>query len=126
MEFCWCLAGEQVKRYGNKLPRITGLDAAAPLFRCVPRWHKLTKDDAVHVDAIHTDAGLAGKRESYGTADYFPNGGGPIQPGCSTGKYSLVIIAVRLYGDYAFEKVTRFRVLSYSVFKSYQNLATMW
>lgn len=55
------------------------------------------------MDAIHTNAGLAGMRESYGTADYFPNGGGPIQPGCSTGKYSIVIIVVRLYGNCAFK-----------------------
>lgn len=71
---------------GYKLSRITGLDAAAPLFKCATVLRKLTKYDAVHVDAIHTDGGLAGMGESYATADYFPNRGGPIQPGCTTGK----------------------------------------
>lgn len=66
--------------------RITGLDPAGPLFGFpieVASNYRLSTADASHVDVIHTNDGLAGIAEEIGTADYYPNGGGPVQPGCA-------------------------------------------
>ena len=73
-------------QYGWKVGRITGLDAAAPLFEGYPGSH-LTKADASFVDGIHSSAGdniLAGKVgfvAPYGSVDFYPNGGAS-QPHC--------------------------------------------
>lgn len=68
----------------TKISRITGLDPAGPLFE-IPinnnnNW--LDKGDAQFVDNIHTDAGYFGFKHPTGHADFYPNGGLAIQPGC--------------------------------------------
>lgn len=62
--------------------RITGLDAALPMFSLVQEDDRLSKGDADLVVAIHTDGGFAGFLDAIGDIDYFPNGGTPPQPGC--------------------------------------------
>lgn len=79
-------AGQKViKLTGSQIRQITGLDAAGPLFEVpkVPRNSRLSNDDAIVVDAIHTDGGVFGFKEPLGTIDFFPNGGVPVQPGCT-------------------------------------------
>lgn len=44
--------------------------------------HRLDPGDAKFVDVIHTCGGALGFAKSIGTADYYPNGGTPSQPGC--------------------------------------------
>lgn len=79
------VAGETIyQRTGNKIGRITGLDAAKPLYEgfIVTARKKLSKGDAKMVDVIHTDAGRFGCEKNLGTVDFFPNGGAAVQPGC--------------------------------------------
>ncbi|XP_049940349.1 phospholipase A1 member A-like [Schistocerca serialis cubense] len=64
-----------------KLPRITGLDPALPLFVTANRDHKLDASDALLVDVLHTNALVQGKLERCGHADFYLNGG-VDQPGC--------------------------------------------
>lgn len=45
----------------------------------------ISKNDAILVDIIHTDAGGYGTPLSTGTVDFWPNGGNRIQPGCPDG-----------------------------------------
>ncbi|KAK3924946.1 Pancreatic triacylglycerol lipase [Frankliniella fusca] len=61
--------------------RITALDPARPGYQLsgVPN---LTRDDALLVDVIHTDAGVFGFDEPCGHLDFWPNSGRPLQPGC--------------------------------------------
>lgn len=59
-----------------------GLDPAEPLFKDAPNNFRLDASDAEFVDIIHTCGGVLGYRASVGTADFFPNGGTPSQPGC--------------------------------------------
>lgn len=66
----------------GKLPRITGLDPAKPLFTFAPSEHKLSKDKADFVDVIHTDILARGVLRSAGHTDFYVNGG-IEQPGCS-------------------------------------------
>ncbi|XP_075211209.1 pancreatic triacylglycerol lipase-like [Lycorma delicatula] len=66
----------------GKLPRITGLDPAFPLYMFSGRRGHLSSTDAKFVDVIHTDGGVFGFPVPIGHADFFPNGGYPIQPGC--------------------------------------------
>jgi hypothetical protein len=75
--------GREIQKKSNlKLPRITGLDPAKPLF--YPNLHTdhITKDDAEMVDIIHTDAWVMGAPVSTGTIDFWPNGGSRVQPPC--------------------------------------------
>ncbi|XP_044733591.1 phospholipase A1-like [Chrysoperla carnea] len=64
-----------------KLPRITGLDPAMPLFTFVTRDNKLDETDAEFVDVFHTNAFIQGKIEPSGHVDFYMNGG-VTQPGC--------------------------------------------
>src|SRR5699024_6743120 len=72
--------------YNWKLGRITGLDAAAPMFEGYPGSH-LTKEDATFVDGIHSSAGgnilmgEVGFVAPYAHLDFYPNGG-KKQPHC--------------------------------------------
>ncbi|XP_018332079.1 pancreatic lipase-related protein 2-like [Agrilus planipennis] len=66
----------------GRIPRITGLDPAGPLFTFVPDSLRLDPGDAEFVDVIHTDAGVFGFPRSMAHADFWPNGGAAVQPGC--------------------------------------------
>ncbi|XP_076680284.1 pancreatic lipase-related protein 2-like [Andrena cerasifolii] len=67
----------------RKVARITGLDAAYPLYMNTGRDGHLTAADAMFVDVIHTDGGRLGFPNPLGHVDFYPNGGRPIQPGCN-------------------------------------------
>lgn len=75
-------AGKQLQERGLTLPRITGLDPAFPLFDQGSPHRRLSPSDAKFVDIIHTDGGLLGNPHAIGHADFYPNGGTPLQPGC--------------------------------------------
>lgn len=45
--------------------------------------NRLSENDAKFVDVIHTDGGVLGFPFPLGDADFFPNGGIPLQPGCA-------------------------------------------
>lgn len=51
-----------------KIPRITGLDPALPLFITASQQDKLDQSDARFVDVIHTNALIQGKIEQCGHA----------------------------------------------------------
>ncbi|XP_070500866.1 inactive pancreatic lipase-related protein 1 [Chironomus tepperi] len=77
-------AGTFIKSMRNeKIDRITGLDPAYPLFEDTSEKHRmLDPTDADFVDVIHTCAGILGHDENLGHADFYPNGGEQVQPGC--------------------------------------------
>lgn len=64
-----------------KLPRITGLDPAMPLFTFVTSDNRLDETDAEFVDVFHTNAFVQGKIQASGHVDFYMNGG-VTQPGC--------------------------------------------
>ncbi|XP_043506350.1 pancreatic triacylglycerol lipase [Frieseomelitta varia] len=64
-----------------KIPRITGLDPAMPLFVTVDNDHKLDASDADFVDVFHTNAFIQGQVATSGHIDFYMNGG-INQPGC--------------------------------------------
>ncbi|XP_031841941.2 uncharacterized protein LOC116431104 [Nomia melanderi] len=64
-----------------RIPRITGLDPAMPLFVTVDKDAKLDASDAEFVDVFHTNAFIQGKIEMSGHVDFYMNGG-INQPGC--------------------------------------------
>ncbi|XP_034246314.1 inactive pancreatic lipase-related protein 1-like [Thrips palmi] len=61
--------------------RITALDPAGPLFTSNVD-ERLDKSDAGFVDVIHTCAGYLGYHAAIGHADFYPNDGTWVQPGC--------------------------------------------
>ncbi|XP_033220921.1 phospholipase A1-like [Belonocnema kinseyi] len=71
-------AGQNVN---EKVNHTIGLDPAWPLFFAVSVDDRLSPDDALHVEVIHTDAGLLGYPGILGNYDFYPNGGF-LQPGC--------------------------------------------
>ncbi|XP_036333610.1 pancreatic lipase-related protein 2 [Rhagoletis pomonella] len=75
--------GKQLLEWGVVLPRITGLDPPLPLFESDSGNRHLTHTDARFVDIIHTDGGILGNPDAMGHADFYPNGGRPLQPGCA-------------------------------------------
>ncbi|KAK9885318.1 hypothetical protein WA026_010811 [Henosepilachna vigintioctopunctata] len=69
-------------RSGLKLKRITALDPAFPEFPIQDTSRRLTRSDADYIDVIHTDAGIFGIPVPLGHADFYPNEGKALQPGC--------------------------------------------
>lgn len=61
---------------------ISGLDPALPLYTFQSKNQRLCPSDAAFVDIIHTDGGVLGLPFPMGHADFFPNGGVGLQPGC--------------------------------------------
>lgn len=59
-----------------------GLDPALPLYDFQSKNQRLCPSDAAFVDVIHTDGGVLGLPFPMGHADFFPNGGKGLQPGC--------------------------------------------
>jgi len=76
----------------RKIQRISGLDPAFPGFfpQLLSPAKYLSKDDAVFVDIIHTDAGLYGAPIGTGNVDFWPNDGHTLQPGCPTRNFQLL------------------------------------
>lgn len=70
-----------------KLKRISALDPAFPPFYPGVLVAHLSEKDAEFVDVIHTDAWLYGAPVSTGTADFWPNNGKTLQPGCPKRNY---------------------------------------
>lgn len=91
--------------------RITGLDAAYPLYMNTGAEGHLTAADAMFVDVIHTDGGNFGFPNPLGHVDFYPNGGRPIQPGCNLAsvirrmlsrlinQYSKILHCLKVYLD---------------------------
>ncbi|XP_055839853.1 phospholipase A1 member A-like [Episyrphus balteatus] len=79
------LIGREIYKKTNGsvlLPRITPLDPPNPEAHAVYILPPVEKTDAKFVDVIHSSAGQRGTSVHTGHADFWPNGGKPIQPGC--------------------------------------------
>ena len=59
------------------------MDPAGPRFVGLVPSKRLSADDALFVDIIHTDGGVLGYHEPMGHVDFFPNGGTALQNGCN-------------------------------------------
>lgn len=70
--------------------RITALDPAFPMFYIMRLFPHLSKNDAQFVDVIHTDAWFYGAPFATGTADFWPNSGKTLQPGCPKRNHKLL------------------------------------
>ncbi|XP_012523445.1 pancreatic triacylglycerol lipase isoform X2 [Monomorium pharaonis] len=67
----------------GKLSRVTGLDPALPGFHMLASEKtRLDPTDAKFVDVIHSCGGVLGFLQPLGKADFYPNAGTAIQPGC--------------------------------------------
>ncbi|XP_063539600.1 pancreatic triacylglycerol lipase-like [Cydia strobilella] len=78
------LVGFAGRELGGAIARVTGLDPAGPLWNS--NSDHLGPNDAVYVEAIHTDGGTVGGfgiGTAIANADFFPNGG-TSQPACIT------------------------------------------
>lgn len=68
----------------GKLPRITGLDPAGPLFVGAKEDERIDASDGKYVEIIHTNGLLFGYPQACGHADFWVNGGDVlIQKGCN-------------------------------------------
>jgi len=80
------LAKYTKENFGFTIGRVTGLDAAGPLFENCTKEVRIDKSDADFVDLIHTNGGetgtgICGIHAPLGHADFYPNGG-VKQSGC--------------------------------------------
>lgn len=73
------VTGEHVTT--GRVGRITGLDPSRPFINMKERNGRLSDDDAVLVDVVHTNAGFLGEQTAIGHLDFYANGG-KKQPGC--------------------------------------------
>ncbi|XP_047985583.1 endothelial lipase-like isoform X2 [Leguminivora glycinivorella] len=73
------LVGNAGRELKGAAQRITGLDPAGPLWYFDRR--RLSQIDAHYVEAIHTNAFMAGYPKPLGHSDHYPNGGS-FMPGC--------------------------------------------
>lgn len=53
------------------------------MYNGVTEDDRLDPGDAEFVDVIHSNKGVFGYKYPCGHVDFWPNGGGPFQPGCS-------------------------------------------
>lgn len=61
------VAGKRIQQLtGTAIGRIIALDPAGPCFINVSRDNRLDRNDAVHVDVIHTNGGILGLKEPVG------------------------------------------------------------
>ncbi|XP_043801520.1 lipase member H-A-like [Apis laboriosa] len=74
------VAGKIGRKTKFKIPRITALDPAGPLFYIFNS--RLNSFDANFVDVIHTDSYILGLSKQLGHVDFYPNNGRRPQPGC--------------------------------------------
>lgn len=70
--------------------RISALDPAFPPFYTGGLTKHISKKDAEFVDIIHTDAWIYGAPFSTGHADFWPNSGKTLQPGCPRRNYKML------------------------------------
>uniref|UniRef100_A0A2A4K3N9 Lipase domain-containing protein n=1 Tax=Heliothis virescens TaxID=7102 RepID=A0A2A4K3N9_HELVI len=79
------VVGNAGRELGGKVARVTGLDPAGPLWTL--NSNRINPNDAIYVEAIHTDGGYTVGGLGIGTdvadADFYVNGG-VSQPGCLT------------------------------------------
>ncbi|KAG5868976.1 hypothetical protein JTB14_009794 [Gonioctena quinquepunctata] len=75
------IAGKLLRK-DLRIPRLTALDPALPEYSLKDTSRRLSSNDAEYVDVIHTDSGIFGFPLAMGDADFFPNGGRALQPGC--------------------------------------------
>ncbi|XP_013140293.1 PREDICTED: pancreatic triacylglycerol lipase-like [Papilio polytes] len=75
------VVGNAGKELGGRIGRITGLDPAGPLWSLNSK--RLSENDAIYVEALHTNAGFFGILETVARTDFYANGGFD-QPGCLT------------------------------------------
>lgn len=67
----------------GRLGRITGFDPALPGFHVLSSDKtRLDSTDAIFVDVIHSCGGILGFLQPLGKADFYPNAGTAVQPGC--------------------------------------------
>lgn len=81
------MVGENIQNMSNGniiIPRISPLDPSNPKAHDVFILPPVRKTNARFVDVIHSSAGETGTSAHSGHADFWPNGGKPIQPGCPT------------------------------------------
>lgn len=73
------VTGEHIT--SGRVARITGLDPSRPFINMNVKAGRLSDDDAVLVDVVHTNAGYLGEQAAIGHLDFYANGG-KKQPGC--------------------------------------------
>lgn len=66
----------------GRIGRVTGLDPARPGFNHKNPEKRISPDSGAFVDIIHTSGGYLATPYNFGHADFFPNNGRWIQPGC--------------------------------------------
>ncbi|KAI8438255.1 hypothetical protein MSG28_010857 [Choristoneura fumiferana] len=74
------IVGVAGRTAGGRPVRVTGLDPAGPLWQT--NSNAINRNSGVYVECIHTDGGLLGIFNPCGDADFYPNGGRNVQPGC--------------------------------------------
>ncbi|GJQ71265.1 hypothetical protein Trydic_g11004 [Trypoxylus dichotomus] len=93
----------------KKIGRITGLDPAGPLYNYVPNTKRLSTEDALFVDILHTNAGVLGILPSIGHMDFYPDGGiyqNTCEPSESECSHNIVLsYFIRSVGYNIFEAV---------------------
>ncbi|XP_034472928.1 pancreatic triacylglycerol lipase-like isoform X2 [Drosophila innubila] len=74
-------AANYLSDLGLKVPHITALDPAKPLYVTTDLAERLDPSDADFIDVIHTDIFIYGLMQPVGHVDFFPNKG-VVQPNC--------------------------------------------